>query len=223
MRSNQDNISNSSSNIILQYSGLVETKKGIMYRDLNKNGKLDIYEDPRQPIEARVEDLLGQMTLEEKAGMLFINGARSTRMVPSKTNRRTARVCTGGRDPNQRSEDEPFQPLGNSGRADRRRLAQPSSALCRTNPARHPVTIASDPRNHFSHNIFSMSATDFSQWCETWALPRLAMLNWCGSLPTLSGGNIWRWGFAWRSTRKLISPPNRAGRASAAPLGRMPT
>ena len=30
-----------------------------------------------------------------------------------------------------------------------------------------PVAIASDPRNHFSQNIFSMSATDFSQWCET--------------------------------------------------------
>jgi beta-glucosidase len=29
-----------------------------------------------------------------------------------------------------------------------------------------PVTIASDPRNHFSHNIFSMRAADFSQWCE---------------------------------------------------------
>jgi beta-glucosidase len=30
-----------------------------------------------------------------------------------------------------------------------------------------PVTIASDPRNHFSRSIFSMAATDFSQWCET--------------------------------------------------------
>jgi beta-glucosidase len=30
-----------------------------------------------------------------------------------------------------------------------------------------PVTIASDPRNHFSRNIFSMAAVDFSQWCET--------------------------------------------------------
>jgi len=30
-----------------------------------------------------------------------------------------------------------------------------------------PVTIASDPRNHFSRNIFSMAAADFSQWCET--------------------------------------------------------
>src|SRR5215472_5593873 len=46
------------------------------YRDLNKNGKMDVYEDSRQPIEARINDILQQMTLEEKAGMLFINGAR---------------------------------------------------------------------------------------------------------------------------------------------------
>src|SRR5689334_10902152 len=41
------------------------------FRDLNKNGRLDPYEDTRRPIEERVVDLLGQMTLEEKAGMLF--------------------------------------------------------------------------------------------------------------------------------------------------------
>jgi beta-glucosidase len=34
--------------------------------DLNKNGKKDIYEDPQEDIESRVEDLLSQMTLEEK-------------------------------------------------------------------------------------------------------------------------------------------------------------
>lgn len=34
--------------------------------DLNKNGKKDIYEDPEATIEARVEDLLSQMNLEEK-------------------------------------------------------------------------------------------------------------------------------------------------------------
>lgn len=44
---------------------------GIVFRDLNKNGKLDPYEDPRRPIEDRVEDLLTQMTLEEKAGIMF--------------------------------------------------------------------------------------------------------------------------------------------------------
>ena len=36
------------------------------YRDLNKNGRMDVYENPRANIDARVEDLLSQMTLEEK-------------------------------------------------------------------------------------------------------------------------------------------------------------
>ncbi len=44
---------------------------GVRFRDLNKNGKLDVYEDPRQPVAARVEDLLAQMTLEEKVGLMF--------------------------------------------------------------------------------------------------------------------------------------------------------
>jgi beta-glucosidase len=29
-----------------------------------------------------------------------------------------------------------------------------------------PVTLASDPRNHFSRAIYSMAAVEFSQWCE---------------------------------------------------------
>src|SRR5690349_19438346 len=47
------------------------TQDGFTFRDLNKNGKLDPYEDPRRPLEERVEDLLKQMTIEEKAGMMF--------------------------------------------------------------------------------------------------------------------------------------------------------
>ncbi len=42
------------------------------YRDLNKNGKMDIYEDVNAPIEERVDDILSQMNLEEKAGTMFI-------------------------------------------------------------------------------------------------------------------------------------------------------
>ncbi|HEY4147531.1 MAG TPA: glycoside hydrolase family 3 N-terminal domain-containing protein, partial [Chitinophagaceae bacterium] len=34
--------------------------------DFNKNGKKDVYEDPSQPIDKRIADLLSQMTLEEK-------------------------------------------------------------------------------------------------------------------------------------------------------------
>jgi beta-glucosidase len=41
------------------------------FRDLNKNGEKDIYEDSSQTTENRVEDLLSQMTVEEKAGLMF--------------------------------------------------------------------------------------------------------------------------------------------------------
>ena len=44
---------------------------GLKFKDLNGNGQLDVYEDWRADIDARVEDLLGQMTLEEKVGTLF--------------------------------------------------------------------------------------------------------------------------------------------------------
>ena len=37
-------------------------------RDLNKNGKIDPYENWRLPVEQRVEDLLARMTLQEKIG-----------------------------------------------------------------------------------------------------------------------------------------------------------
>lgn len=43
-------------------------KKG--WIDFNKNGKKDIYEDPQQDVEKRLDDLLSQMTLQEKANQL---------------------------------------------------------------------------------------------------------------------------------------------------------
>jgi beta-glucosidase len=38
--------------------------------DFNKNGKMDVFEDPSQPIDKRVADLLSQMTVEEKTCQL---------------------------------------------------------------------------------------------------------------------------------------------------------
>ena len=49
------------------------TMDGYTFRDLNKNGSLDKYEDSRAELESRVEDLLTQMTLEEKAGTMFVS------------------------------------------------------------------------------------------------------------------------------------------------------
>ncbi len=47
---------------------------GLYFKDLNGNGKLDVYEDWRADIDTRVADLLSQMTLQEKAGSLGFGG-----------------------------------------------------------------------------------------------------------------------------------------------------
>ncbi|MGC5629193.1 glycoside hydrolase family 3 N-terminal domain-containing protein [Georgenia sp. Z1344] len=46
---------------------------GYEFRDLNDNGELDPYEDWRLSVAERTEDLVGQMTLEERAGLMLID------------------------------------------------------------------------------------------------------------------------------------------------------
>lgn len=43
----------------------------LYFKDLNKNGKVDAYEDWRQDVDARVADLISQMNMEEKTGLLL--------------------------------------------------------------------------------------------------------------------------------------------------------
>ena len=47
-----------------------QTASNFSYNDLNRNGKCDPYENPNLTVNERVEDLLSQMTLEEKVGQL---------------------------------------------------------------------------------------------------------------------------------------------------------
>jgi beta-glucosidase len=51
-------------------------KSGLEFKDLNKNGKLDKYEDWRLPTDVRVNDLIAQMSIEEKIGFMLISTTR---------------------------------------------------------------------------------------------------------------------------------------------------
>ena len=153
--------------LVGRLSGLVKTENGFTYRDLNKNGKLDVYEDPRQPIEARVEDLLGQMTLEEKAGMLFINGSvinpdGSLEEIPGREGQ--AGIAITQMTDQKMTHFNLWEIPGVKAVAAWYNKLQRFAEDTRLGI---PVTIASDPRNHFTRNIFSMAANEFSQWCET--------------------------------------------------------
>ncbi|WP_312107326.1 glycoside hydrolase family 3 N-terminal domain-containing protein [Lachnoclostridium sp.] len=47
---------------------------GFAFKDLNKNGALDPYEDWRLPIEERIDDLSSKMSKEEIAGLMLYSG-----------------------------------------------------------------------------------------------------------------------------------------------------
>lgn len=44
---------------------------GLKFKDLNGDGELDTYEDWREDVDARVDDLLAQMTIDEEIGLLW--------------------------------------------------------------------------------------------------------------------------------------------------------
>jgi len=139
------------------------------YRDLNKNGKMDVYEDVHAPIEARVNDLLTQMTLEEKAGMMFINGARVNDDGSIEDKPASGMFAFAPNALNLIKEHKmnhfnlwavPSPEALAKWYNAMQRYAQDSTRLG------IPITIASDPRNHFSSNVFAMTAKTFAQWCE---------------------------------------------------------
>ncbi len=53
------------------------TDKDYTFRDLNRNDELDIYEDARLSLDERANDLLSQMTLDEKIRLLKGSGMKS--------------------------------------------------------------------------------------------------------------------------------------------------
>lgn len=150
------------------FPGAASAPAATAFRDLNKNGKMDPYEDVKQPIAVRVKDLLQQMTLEEKAGTLFINGAKIS---PDGSLNDFTGTGFFARIPiaTQLMDGKKMNHINLWEVPDVKALA-----TWYNNVQKHaeqsrlgiPVTIASDPRNAFSQNIFAMAANGFSLWCE---------------------------------------------------------
>jgi len=167
MKLTQDQVSEHPDEMANQHSSVINTKNGMPFRDLNHNGILDVYEDPRQPLEARVDDLLAQMTLEEKAGVLFINGSGINE--DGSIEEQPGNYWSGMNAANQITAHKMNHfnlwgiPKAQVVAAWHNRLQR----FAENTRLGIPVTIASDPRNHFTRNIFSMAANEFSQWCET--------------------------------------------------------
>ncbi|MEQ8573408.1 MAG: glycoside hydrolase family 3 N-terminal domain-containing protein, partial [Fulvivirga sp.] len=157
--------------LVQQKSKAIVEANGQKYRDLNHNNQFDKYENSSLPIEERIDDLLSQMTVEEKAGIMFINGTgvSTTAQPDSKEGVEgpAARMPSIVENMNDRKMNYfniwgiPEDPAVFAKWYNNAQLVAESSRLG------IPVTIASDPRHHFSNNIFAMSAKGFSQFCET--------------------------------------------------------
>ncbi len=143
------------------------TSDGLSFKDLNRNGKLDPYEDWRLPAAERAADLVEQMTLEEKAGLMMHGtapsiGAGAGMGVGSEYDLDRARdmidrrkvvtfITRLGGDPTVLAgENNKLQEIAEAGRLG------------------IPATISTDPRNHFQFVLgASVSSGGFSKWPET--------------------------------------------------------
>ncbi len=66
-----------------QHSGVrLLTINGNAFKDLNRNGKLDAYEDWRLPVDERAKDLASQMTVEQIAGLMLYSAHQA---IPSRS------------------------------------------------------------------------------------------------------------------------------------------
>ena len=144
---------------------------GNSFRDLNKNGRLDTYEDVRRSIDDRVDNLVSQMNVEEKAGLIFItmiliNEDGSPLERPTSANPFSFMLSTNsnmiaGRLMNHFNILQSFSP---SIIASWHNQVQEMAERTRLGI---PITIASDLRHSFTKNPAGMvAAGNFSQWCD---------------------------------------------------------
>ncbi len=143
------------------------------WRDLNGNGVLDPYEDPRLGVDERVEDLLGRLSLEEKVGLMFhtVIEAGDDGDVLEEPGRISKSPTS---DVVLRKHLSHFNVHA---LRDARQAARWSNALQRLaerTPHGIPVTVSTDPRHAFIENSgVSFAAGSFSQWPEPLGLAAL--------------------------------------------------
>jgi len=146
---------------------------GTRFRDLNGNGVLDPYEDPRLPVEQRVDDLLARLSLEEKAGLMMHSIVRVTM-----DGDLDGPAVEGGRPSVQEFVARRFVTHLNVHRIpDPRSMARWANQvqlLAEQSPHGIPVTISTDPRHSFTENWgASFSAEYMSAWPEPLGLGAL--------------------------------------------------
>ncbi len=150
---------------------LFACKKADNFRDLNKNGKMDVYEDKSQTVEKRVENLISLMTIEEKAGQMFISGTgiNPDGSIGKKEGQKMEGPSAMMPPPDVLIGEKHITNLNFWMTPPAHELAMGVNAIQKAAENARlgiPATIYSDPRHYFSNNIFSMASAEMSQWPE---------------------------------------------------------
>ncbi len=143
------------------------------YRDLNHNGRMDPFEDPRLSVDERVDDLLPRLSVEELTGLMFHTvieaGADGTPLDgPGTISKSGTRDVVVGKRMNH---------FNVHALVDARQAARWANKVqemaCET-PHSIPVTISTDPRHAAAQNAgTSWASTFFSQWPDPMGLAAL--------------------------------------------------
>jgi beta-glucosidase len=156
--------------VLVSRSSKIIEVQGLRFKDLNRNGVLDPYEDWRLPPSARAKDLVSRMSLEDKAGMMMHGTARSAGQgggIGLGTGYDSAAIAKLIRDVGVNSFITRLS-------GDPRTLASADNELQEIAEKTRlgiPLTISSDPRNHFQYTVGTSSRSGrFSQWPETLGL-----------------------------------------------------
>ncbi|KAB8047861.1 glycoside hydrolase family 3 protein [Janthinobacterium rivuli] len=143
---------------------------GYTFKDMNRNGKIDPYEDWRLSAEARADDLLSRMSLDEKAG-LMMHGTAPTVSDPSGIGLGGAYDLTALQDLIVKQYVNTFITRMAGDTANMASQYNKVQALSETSRHGIPVSISTDPRHHFQYTVGASAGTKgFSQWPETLGL-----------------------------------------------------
>ncbi|MGP5078523.1 glycoside hydrolase family 3 protein [Brachybacterium alimentarium] len=153
---------------------LLSDSEGTRYRDLNRNGVMDPFEDPRLTPEERTEDLLSRLSLEEKVGLMFHTvietGADGTLLETpgaiskSPTSTVVLEKCMSH-----------FNVHGLESAGAAARWHNRLQELAERTPHGIPITLSTDPRHGGAQNAGASWVTSFfSLWPEPLGLGALA-------------------------------------------------
>jgi beta-glucosidase len=134
---------------------------GLPFKDLNKNGKLDLYEDWRKSPKDRAANLLQQMTLEEKVGLMMHGTAPSGGQAGMGGRYDLAQAAKLIRDAKVNTFITRLSGDANHLAAENNKLQE----IAEGERLGIPLTISTDPRNQFRFTMGAgVAAGDFSKW-----------------------------------------------------------